>query len=94
MIKGYFFHFKLAPVPHHPHMLAPNMQRILPGKRENTENLLSERRRGRGDTTAGERGGVTAGGGVARAGERQRSSLNTAHINILWTAAEGKDPSL
>lgn len=32
----------------------------LPGKRENRENLLRERRRGGGDATDGERGGVTA----------------------------------
>lgn len=44
----------------------------LPGKRENRENLFSERRRGGGDVTDGERGGVTAerGGG----GERERRS--------------------
>lgn len=32
----------------------------LPGKRENKENLLRERRRGGGDATDGEGGGVTA----------------------------------
>lgn len=34
--------------------------KCLPGKRENRENLLRERRRGGGDATDGDRGGVTA----------------------------------
>lgn len=34
--------------------------KCLPGKRENRENLLRERRRGGGEATDGERGGVTA----------------------------------
>lgn len=47
----------------------------LPGKRENRENLLRERRRGGGDATDGERGGVTAEGRgmVERGGERETS---------------------
>lgn len=49
----------------------------LPGKRENRENLLRERRRGGGDATDGERGGVTAepekGGGKGKERERERS---------------------
>ena len=47
----------------------------LPGKRENRENLLRERRRGGGDATDGERGGVTAerGGGGEGREEREMS---------------------
>ena len=46
--------------------------RSLPGKRENTENLLRERRLGGGDATEGERGGVTAARGSGRERERER----------------------
>lgn len=49
--------------------------KCLPGKRENRENLLRERRRGGGDATDGERGGVTAEreeGGGRRGKERER----------------------
>lgn len=54
--------------------------KCLPGKRENRENLLRERRRGGGDATDGERGGVTAerGEGGGRGGwqkERERHKL-------------------
>lgn len=51
--------------------------KCLPGKRENRENLLRERRRGGGDATDGERGGVTAEreeGGGRRGKERERET--------------------
>lgn len=47
--------------------------RCLPGKRENKENLLRERRRGGGEDTDGEGGGVTA---EREEGEREQSCFN------------------
>lgn len=51
--EGKWFEMRPLPPSSGPH-------ECLPGKRENRENLLRERRLGGGDATDGERGGVTA----------------------------------
>lgn len=54
----------------------------LPGKRENRENLLRERRRGGGDATDGERGGVTA------EGEREREEGGGETSWFIWFSSQ------
>lgn len=65
----------------HPSLLSgPCM--CLPGKRENRENLLRERRRGGGDATDGERGGVTA----EREREREEGGRETSWF--IWFSSQ------
>lgn len=56
----------------------------LPGKRENRENLLRERRRGGGDATEGERGGVIAEGWGN--GERERERNELVYLVLIFSA--------
>lgn len=62
--------------------------KCLPGKRENRENLLRERRRGGGDATDGERGGVTA-----EREERRRKGQKQREMSwVLISVSAGVSP--
>lgn len=63
--------------------------KCLPGKRENRENLLRERRRGGGDATDGERGGVTAERGEE--GEEERGAKTERETGwFIWFSFQRK----
>lgn len=59
--------------------------KCLPGKRENRENLLRERRRGGGDATDGERGGVTAERGEEEEGAKTEKDELVFNFSLRWS---------